>query len=378
MRFGLLGWALRIAVFAVLGSLIALFQIDRASGNRPELAVIIPDGLGGEADLVKAKATLNTDPVLAEKPTRDLVAKRPIPAEHLSLLALYLVETDQPQLAGQALTEASKRGWRDRYTQVTVLGSALANGSPMAAAQRLEALIRNRDEWEIQASAAQQVLAVPEGRKAFAQRVAESPGLSSHLIELVQRYGSLAPDMALTFQDARGIGQPIPCDDVALLSKRLLALGEGSAGSSLWFGRCGEGSVSDYALDYLSDDSGPFDWQFQKGDGVATKQGSQEGAVTIANRSPVRKMVAYRYASLPPGRHRFRLEARPKRGSLNDRLAEMELSLKCGGRQSTDVIANQAEVKNEFEFEVPADCSMQVLSIISSRGRTTDLKLTKL
>ena len=147
MRFGLLGWALRIAVFAVLGSLIALFQIDRASGNRPELAVIIPDGLGGEADLVKAKATLNTDPVLADKPTRDLVAKRPIPAEHLSLLALYLVETDQPQLAGQALTEASKRGWRDRYTQVTVLGSALANGNPMAAAQRLEALIRNRDEW---------------------------------------------------------------------------------------------------------------------------------------------------------------------------------------------------------------------------------------
>lgn len=378
MGSGILGWLARIALFLALGAAISLFQLDRATASRPELIGLIPHGLGGEADLTRAQMLITTEPTSAESATRSVLQHRPIPAHHLSLRALHLVESDLVEPAGVALTEASKRGWRDLYTQITVLGSALSNGNAVAAAQRLEAIIRHVEEWDVQAAAAEQVLMVPEGREAFAERLAESPGLSAHLVELSQRYANLAPPTGEMFRLASSNGGAIPCEDTASLARRLLAMGEGRPGSDLWYETCGQDDQSGFALQYAANDIDPFGWQFEKGDGVATKPGSQADTLTVANRSPVRKAVAYRFASLPAGVHRFRLQWKAERPSASAGESELDLELKCGGRQSTDLLENSAMVDGEFQFTVPADCDLQVLSLISSRGRKADVKLSKI
>ena len=377
MRFGLFGWAWRVAVFAAVAVPISLGGIDRASGSRPSLARLLPEGLGGEANLVRSQAILNADPARADAVTKALVLQRPIPATHLSLRALYLVENDRPQEAGGALTAAAQRGWRDRYTQVTVLGSALASGQPVVAAQRLEALMRNREEWPVLALAAEQVMNDPAARQAFAGRIAESPGLSTQLVQIVQRYGELAPVAAETFLAADAAGAPVPCEDAGYVSRRLLAAGTGDLAGRLWYANCGKEGASDLAFRYTADQAGPFDWQFERGNGVATRPGSEDGTLNTVNRSPVRRMVAYRYASLPAGRHAFRLESRQASRAADRRGAEIEMTMKCGGRQSTQMLEDLSPLDDQFEFDVPADCPQQVLAITSGRGRTSDLKIVE-
>ena len=377
MRFGPIGWAWRILAFAAVAAPITLGAIDRASGSRPSLAQMLPAGLGGEASLVRAQALLMSDPTQAGDVTAALVAKRPVPASHLSLRALYLVESDRPQEAGAALTAAAQRGWRDRYVQVTVLGSALASGQPVVAAQRLEALMRNREDWAVLALAAEQVMNDEAARQAFAQRIAQSPGLSTQLVQIVQRYGELAPVAAETFLATEAIGTAVPCEDAGYVSRRLLAAGTGELAGRLWYSNCGSEGAGDLAFRYTEDQAGPFDWQFERGKGVATRPGSEEGTLNTVNRSPVRRMVAYRYASLPEGRHAFRLESKQARRALDRQDAQIEMTMKCGGRQSTQMLEDLSPLDDQFEFDVPADCPQQVLAITSGRGRTSDLKIVE-
>lgn len=378
MGYGVAGWAMRIVAFALIASVVGLAQIDRASAGRPALAALVPAGLGGEADRVRATIQLNADPALAEASTRALLRHRPVPESHLSMRALYLVETDRTQEAGAALSAAASRGWRDRYTQITVLGSALANGQPVAAAQRLEALMRHREEWEVQAAAAQQVMSDDAARAAFAERLAESPGLSTQLVEMVERYGTLAPLAGRTFLDASGKGEPIPCEEVGVISRRLLASDEGEEASALWYDRCGTDRETDFAFRFTLDQAGPFDWQFERGKGMASRPGSDEGTISTVNRSPARRLIGYRYASLDEGRHQFRIESKLQSRALEGRQAEVEMIMRCGGRQSTRALPDRSPLDDQFEFDIPADCPQQVISVVSSRGRTTDLKLTKI
>lgn len=379
MRFGATSLILRVGVFVLLAGIIGLFQMDRASAERASLAEIVPIGLGGEADRKRAQIYATSDPEIADEATRQLLRHRPIPATHLSLRAYTLVENDRIQEGGEALSVAAKRGWRDRYTQVMVLASALANDNWLAAAQRLEAMMRGRDEWQIQIAAARQVLEIEDARKVFAERFLESPQLSNHLTNLVQRDRTLAPDAARTFIDARAQGAEVPCEEAATIGHNLLVLTEVDLALGLWLDGCGSREeLDDFRLQFGDEDGGPFAWQFQRGDGVATKPGREDDSITVVNRSPASKLVAFRYAVLGEGSHRFRLDYDQQESGRVGGNGETELLMKCGNRESPLFIQNEANAEGEYLFVVPEDCPLQFLGLTTRRGRASDLKLTKL
>lgn len=145
---GTLGWVLRGALFLAIAAVAVVSQIDRSARVRPALIAYVPEGFGGFADEKAARLLSVTDPESAMARGEALLRQRPIEAANLSAYALAAVEADEVAQAGQALTLAAQRGWRDSYTQVTVIGSALTNQQWEVAAQRVDALARMRREEE--------------------------------------------------------------------------------------------------------------------------------------------------------------------------------------------------------------------------------------
>ncbi|MBX7492960.1 hypothetical protein K3163_07040 [Qipengyuania sp. 1NDW9] len=369
----------RIGLFLLLGGIIGLFQLDRASAERPALTAYVPMGLGGEADRERAQQFATSNPELADLATTSLLRHRPVPSSHLSLRAYYLVENDRPEEGGAALTLAAQRGWRDRYTQIMVLASAVANDNGAAAAQRLEALMRGRDEWEIQIAAARQVLEVESARQEFAARFADSPRLSFQMTQLVERDRTLAPDAARAIIHASELDYQVPCEEVSRIGRHLLIQGEADLALESWTAGCGTlAEINDYGFVYSDEEAGPFAWQFQRGRGVSTRPGRDDDAVTVVNRSPAARLVASRFALLEPGRHRFRLQSDDQRPSVSRETGETSLIMRCGNRDSGPFLPDQSDEAGVYEFIVPEGCPMQFIALNARRGRVADLKLTKL
>jgi hypothetical protein len=138
----------RIAWFAAIAlvACVTLFaQIDRQSRVAPELASAVPAPFRAFAQpRFVADAIQSKDPQRALEEARLLVMRRPIPAEHLRLLAIAQIEAGQAEDAMITIQLAGKRGWRDRFAQETVLRLALAAGDEPEAARRYAALLRNK------------------------------------------------------------------------------------------------------------------------------------------------------------------------------------------------------------------------------------------
>jgi hypothetical protein len=132
---------------AWVGSLIALallvtfLQLDRQSAANPALAAMVPEPLRGYAQTsIAGRAVEGDDPALALAEARRLVRRRPIPSEHLTLLAIAQSEAGAAEQASVTIQIAGQRGWRDPLAQEAVLRLALAAGDKPEAARRFAAL----------------------------------------------------------------------------------------------------------------------------------------------------------------------------------------------------------------------------------------------
>lgn len=132
------------AVLAAIAALTAGLQLDMHSKRAPALASLVPDVLRNHAQVqITRQALAGTDSALALAEAKTLVHRRPVPAEHLALLAAAQVKAGRLDGAGLTIQIAGKRGWREPAAQEAVLRLAVAAGDKREAAKRYAALFLN-------------------------------------------------------------------------------------------------------------------------------------------------------------------------------------------------------------------------------------------
>lgn len=181
---GLLGVALSVSAA----------QIDRQSRFDPEFSALVPDGFRGFSQVHLARAAMAGDnPQIAQDQTRELVRVRPIPAEHLSALAVAASVNGDEQTAIQALEAAASRGWREPVSQTAVVEASLLSGNYDQAAQRLIALwlVDNGQERLVNYTA--RLFETAEGRAAFSRFLPSSQGWRRNFV--AQMKGALDPEI---------------------------------------------------------------------------------------------------------------------------------------------------------------------------------------
>lgn len=168
---------MRVVWWIVLGALALIAigaQMDRQSRYSPALASHVPGAFQSFALAHEAAASLDRgDNPEALSLARELVAKRPLAAENLTLLAMAELANGDETAAVQSIDLAGQRGWRVWPLQVSLFGIAMENGNYEVAAMRLAAMWAVPEDREMVNQATSSLLATPEGREAFAQRLAQ-------------------------------------------------------------------------------------------------------------------------------------------------------------------------------------------------------------
>ena len=160
-----------IARFTWFAALIAValvtigVQLDRQSRKHPVVAASVPEIFRSSAQLAIAGYALDGDnPEFALAQAQRLVQRRPMPAEHLRLLAQAQFAAGQAEQSALTIQYAAQRGWRDALAQESMLRLALDAGDADEAARRYAALFLRRDtEDELLLELGAQVLAKSGG-----------------------------------------------------------------------------------------------------------------------------------------------------------------------------------------------------------------------
>lgn len=130
-----------LIVLTALTIVTILLQLDFLARRTPAIAPTVPYAFRSEAQVQVTKAALAQNDIAgALSEARRLVQRRPLPAEHLSLLAIAQARAGQNALAARTIQIAGQRGWREPLTQEAVLRLALDAGAQQEAARRYTAL----------------------------------------------------------------------------------------------------------------------------------------------------------------------------------------------------------------------------------------------
>ncbi len=120
--------------------------LDRLAPIRPAVARHVPALLATNALEVAAETSLRGDPRAAAGWAERLVARAPIEPFSTALLGAGRAAQGDDAGADRAFRVAGQLGWRVPLTQSYWLTAALAAGDARIAAQRLDALLRQRPE----------------------------------------------------------------------------------------------------------------------------------------------------------------------------------------------------------------------------------------
>lgn len=138
---GRLIWVVAIIAIAAVTS---YAQLDRQARLWPELASGVPAPFRAFAQAhVTAEAIQQGDAESGLAEARRLIARRPIPAEHLRMLAAAQLKAGAAEQSIVSVQLAARRGWRDLRAQEAMLRLALAAGDKAEASRRYAALLHN-------------------------------------------------------------------------------------------------------------------------------------------------------------------------------------------------------------------------------------------
>lgn len=234
-------WWSALAVVAM----VALFaQLDRATRFSPGLERLVPASFSAFAAERRAEATLaaardtapDSDLMIAQ--SRALIAARPVPAEHLSLLAQGYIYAGQSDAALATLQAASTRGWRAPVVQLAAAQAALASGDMEAAAQRITALLATGSLPEHTPDLIAQLLTTPQGRAAFADRLASQGRWQANVLRPAA--GAADPaDMAEMLALALAAGTDLPCAALREIATDYQEAGLTKEAARFWPADCG-------------------------------------------------------------------------------------------------------------------------------------------
>lgn len=121
-------------------------QFDRQTRRTVSIAENVPEMFRSAAQLpVAARALAGDDLDFALAQAERLVQRRPLPAEHLRVLAQAQFGAGQVEESALSIQYAAQRGWRDPLAQESMLRLALEAGNSPEAARRYAALFLRRD-----------------------------------------------------------------------------------------------------------------------------------------------------------------------------------------------------------------------------------------
>jgi hypothetical protein len=289
-------------------------QMDREARSNGAIAAVVPSVFRGFAlETLARQAYAAHDDARGLSYSRELVLRRPAPAETLSLLTRGLLVSGRQDAALAALLVTAQRGWRDRFTQQLMVVAAEQADDPTVAAQRLLALWRLGDRDVQVETLTQNALASENALTQFASGISRSDAWGTKF--LIWGAGNLSIH-ALDIVGAALAKNKVAIDCGALSDTvtRLARTGNGAAATRLWSRSCSKGAVTDvagFAFRASVDSAGPFDWRLpgQAELDVAVVRDAGGVALRYSNTGQLRVAIASRTAAMTPGAHSVGIEA---------------------------------------------------------------------
>jgi len=373
--------ALWLGIWLAIGLVAVFLQIDREARRKPYLAENVPTVFRGFANAQRALAALSADQSQAAfDHAAMLVRYRPVPAEHMSLLALAAAANGRDALANRAILVSAARGWRDPVAQLVVLKGAIDAGEWEVAADRLTALWAADATGEIVEEGSQLLAASPEGRKVLAARLAQDPVWRDRYLGWAA--AKLPPESsAEIITEVNRLGGHFDCGQLASIARSYFRQGDPRIAASLWSGPCASKSEDDpagfsFARADRGDIAGPFDWILPNSGGLERtfRKSGERWVMDYESGEPIRVTLAERYARLAPGKYGLELVADGEGGPTGD---ELQLRVACVGLDGARSLALAVDRANTpATLEVPENgCSVQYVRILARRGDNTGLYL---
>lgn len=225
-------------VALALAALATLAQLDQQSRLTPGYAMFVPQTFSGNAARERSKLALQLgQPGVALGEAREQIALRPMPAESLTVLALAALDAGDADTAREALGAASRRGWREPIAQLASGEAALQQGEYAIASQRIAALFATGNLRDTAMSLLARLLETPEGREAFAERLAAFGRWQNNVI--LAAAGALdAEQWSDTLARAQAKGAELDCNRLRQLAERYGREGKDAAAARFWTGSC--------------------------------------------------------------------------------------------------------------------------------------------
>lgn len=351
--------------FAVAAFMAVGVELDRQGRFDLRVAEMVPEPFQGDAlENLTKHALESNDNSQGEALARKLVERRPIPAESLSLYSNGLLVNGNERAGLAALQAAAGRGWRDRFVQRAVIISALQQGTPQIAADRVVGLWRlgERSEWLKDLTRA--TLEAPGGFAALESTLIEPDrhlgtdflawAAASLRFVMVER---LAERMAANHSD-------FDCRKFSAQTDLLVSNGRGIAAAAVWNALCASGRRSppnDLAFEAVDILPGPFDWRYPETAGVDVDF-RDDGALHYSSSDPLLRVVARRYLALARDRYLLKIGRQAA-------FSGAKLRMVCiGSSGSKAQVKLDTVVDEEWSFVVPWACPIQELSISVRQG----------
>lgn len=294
-----------------------------------------------------------------------------MPAENLALLAIAAAREGESGLAGSALTLAAGRGWRDRVTQKTVAAQAILEGKWNIAFNRTIALWSMGERGSDTITALRRIETTTQGREAAAHWLRKTSRWRDYYIGWSAANLDSAASAAIIREIVLG-GVPIDCRVLRNAARHMLARGNPKGALGIWSGQCGNAAASpnDFAFGKsgADDGTGLFDWKYLEEVSLIAIEGSDAFAIAYDNRDPARKLLAYRYALLKPGRYALSAKSDSPNGAIAlPLIVRMSCNADGGQPAKSEVILVEGAT-----ITVPSrGCAVQTIGVIALRGAGT-------
>lgn len=192
-------------------------ELDRASRRQPTLAALVPPPFRSFAQEQLTIATVRRDrPEKALDAARTLVRRRPMPAEHLSLLAIAMERAGDRRGSALLVQSAARRGWRDSIAQQAMFDISLGAGDPVEASHRLAAINALGDDQAPTADFTRRLLATSGGREAMARTLVDGGNWRKAFVAM-----PATPDLAATLALSIRHGARFDCSQVPAIEGTL-------------------------------------------------------------------------------------------------------------------------------------------------------------
>ncbi|WP_172704896.1 hypothetical protein [Sphingomonas sp. LH128] len=290
-----------------------------------------------------------------------------MPAEVLALYANGLLVNHKEEDAIAVLQVAASRGWRDRFVQRIVISSALEQGAPKVAANRVVGLWRLGERSDWLKGLTEATLRQSPGLLAFESTLTKGDWYFA--TDLLSWAASSLPtssvDHLARSMAARDIN--FDCKNFSGSADRLVRSGRYLAAITLWSIFCEPGSAEKInVLDFVNPHaaSGPFDWRYPDVAGVDIdfQQNQNDIVLRYSSSEPVLQVIARRYIVLTPGGHLL------KTGTAN-LSSGVKWHIACVGARVRNLeLRLNATRDGEWSFIIPSDCQVQELTISVRSG----------